>query len=157
MKGGAEIDNSARYRYSLWRIWNREWPGVLFVMLNPSTANALEDDPTIRRCIGFAINWGFGSLEVVNLFAWRSSNPRSLIQVADPVGPKNDEYIDMACDRNRQRVAAWGAASRLLGRAETVLEMIRRYGDVWCLGKTCSGQPRHPLFVKYDKPLELLK
>ncbi len=87
------------YRYTLWRIWDEHKPRVLFVLLNPSTANAIQDDATLRRCIHFARSWSYGSLEIVNLFALRATNPIHLRQAADPIGPCNDLYIREAAAR----------------------------------------------------------
>ena len=87
---GADFDPTGVYRYSLWREWDARAPAVAFVMLNPSTADAGKDDPTIRRCASFARSWGYGSLEVVNLFAYRASEPKRLRQTPDPIGPAND-------------------------------------------------------------------
>ena len=96
---GAEFDPTGAYRYSLWREWDARAPAVAFVMLNPSTADAARDDPTIRRCASFARSWGYGSLEVVNLFAYRASEPKRLRQTPDPIGPANDDYLVDAADR----------------------------------------------------------
>ncbi len=96
---GADFDGTGAYRYSLWREWDSRRPIVAFVMLNPSTADAAKDDPTIRRCASFARSWGYGSLEVVNLFAYRASEPKRLRQTPDPIGPANDDYLVDAADR----------------------------------------------------------
>lgn len=153
MKKGAILDSTGLYRYTLWREWDGCAPKLVFVMLNPSRADAIVDDPTIRRCLGFARTWGYGSLEVVNLFAYRTSHPSNLAQVADPVGPENDRYLEAAmerCDRAGIRVViAWGNGGLLLGRNEEVLRAIARE-DLYCLGVTKRGQPRHPLYLKSD-------
>lgn len=142
------------YRYALHRKWDANMfptPGtVAFVMLNPSTADEREDDPTIRRCIGFARTWGYCSMTVVNLFALRSTDPAGLLDVADPVGPDNDLAIrDVAADAAHV-VAAWGAMAHPLVQRR-IREVVPLLGPVpLCLGTTASGQPRHPLYVKGD-------
>src|SRR4028119_2392792 len=90
---GAIFDPTRTYRYALWRTWDAARPPVAFVLLNPSTADARRDDPTIRRCANFARTWGFGGLEVVNLFAFRATHPTDLKCAADPVGPQNDVHL----------------------------------------------------------------
>jgi hypothetical protein len=143
-----------RYRYALTRTW-ADAPGAVFVTLNPSTADALADDPTIRRCIGFARAWGCGGLTVVNLFGLRATDPAQLTRVHDPVGPDNDvvirDVVTRAADFPAQRpvVAAWGAHPAAGKRAREVGGMLARQGvEVLCLGVTAAGHPRHPLYVR---------
>jgi hypothetical protein len=133
-----------RYRYSLTRIWNRDRPTVLFIGLNPSTADATRNDPTIRRCMGFAKDWGYGGLVVVNLFAYRATQPRQLKQAADPIGPRNDAAIQRANWATQMIVAAWGIHGSLFNRDRNVLMDLNR---PFCLGLTRDGAPRHPLYV----------
>lgn len=140
---GAWIDG--RYRYLLWRRW-AEADSLLFIMLNPSTADAERDDPTIRRCIGFARSWGFGGVEVVNLFAWRATLPRALARARDPVGPHNDRAISQAVARSRAVIAAWGVHGALGDRDEQVAQLLAAT-RLRCLGLTRDGAPRHPLYV----------
>lgn len=120
---------------------------ILFVMLNPSTANATHNDPTLRRCLGFASDWGFGSLELCNLFAYRATEPAILKRVRDPVGPDNDSYICTAAKRANAIIVAWGTRGTLLGRAEQVTKLLARTQSLLCLGVTKDGAPRHPLYV----------
>lgn len=143
MRGGATIDG--RWRYRLWRRWDTGRPGSTFVLLNPSTANARTDDPTVRRVIGLARGWGFGSLELVNLFALRATSPDDLVGAADPVGPSNDQYLARAV-RNGTVVLAWGNHGRYLGRDRQVLGMLEG-ARLFCLGLTKQGCPRHPLYA----------
>lgn len=147
MTRGATIDPAGRYRYSLWREWDANGSRVAFVLLNPSTADANRDDPTVRRCIGLARAWGCGSLEVVNLFACRATNPGVLREVADPVGPENDRYLLEAARRAQRIVLAWGARGNLHGRDRAILRLLGGGGELDCLGTTRGGQPRHPLYV----------
>ena len=143
---GASFDPGGRYRYLLWRSWDPSRPRVAFIMLNPSTADAMRDDPTIRRCLGFARSWGFGSLEVANLFAYRATHPSLLSAVADPVGPENDRYLLGVGQRGQLVVAAWGNVGSLMNRAQTVSGLLTCL--LYCLGTTTRGQPRHPLYLR---------
>lgn len=139
------------YRYTLWRTWEQDRPRILFILLNPSRADAQLDDPTLRRCIGFARAYGYGSVELVNTFAYRATSPRVLTQVADPVGPENDQHISQAAGRAQRIVVAWGALGCLLGRDQAVLSLLE--APAWCLGLTASNAPRHPLYMRRDAPL----
>ena len=137
-----------RYRYRLWRRWDRSRPVVAFVMLNPSTADARRDDPTIRRCMGFAERWGYGGIEVVNLFGLRASDPRTLRAARDPVGPRNDTHLRRAVRRARLVVAAWGADRAARSRERALSGRLSPRAR--CLGTTRSGAPRHPLYLRGD-------
>jgi hypothetical protein len=155
--GGATAEFSADrvYRYALTRQWSDASPAV-FVMLNPSTADAFVEDPTVRRCLTFARQWGAGGLTVLNAFALRSTDPRALDRHADPVGPDNDAVIrrHLAAAAGAPVVAAWGAdkAVRAHGRDAALCAMVREAtGQVLaCLGTTKDGAPRHPLYVRGD-------
>ena len=118
---------------------------VCFVGLNPSTADASRDDPTLRRCMSFARERGFGGVSLGNLFALRATNPRTLREVEDPVGPRNDLWLKRLADEASLVVAAWGTRGRLGGRDAAVLPLL---GQVSCLGVTQQGDPRHPLYVR---------
>ena len=160
---GAILSDCGTYRYALWR--DLEYENgfeadgrVLFVMLNPSTADDRQDDNTIRRCIGFAREWGHEQLVVVNLYALRATDPRELRRHSDPVGPKNDRWIEDLSASAARVVAAWGANTFVTqDRVDHVLHLIKGdsellYG-VECLGLTAEGHPRHPLFVPRDQKL----
>jgi hypothetical protein len=114
-------------------------------MLNPSTANAEKFDPTVRRCFGYACDWGFGSMEVVNLFAFRSTYPEQLTKADDPVGPENDAVIIRAINESDLVVAAWGIHGKLHGRNLKVQRLIEGIKDLHCIGTTMAGAPLHPL------------
>jgi hypothetical protein len=146
---GAIIDNESEYRYRLTRTWDASEGAVAFLMLNPSTADAVEDDPTIRRCIGFAEDWGYGQLVVGNLFAAQSSDPDTLTDRDDPIGPRNDEYLRAIADAAEMVVAAWGTNGDLLGRDEAVMGLL----DVplYALDTTKHGHPNHPLYQPADQ------
>lgn len=117
----------------------------MFIMLNPSTADALKDDPTIRRCIAYAQGWGYGMLEVVNLFAWRATFPRELALAPDPVGPENDEYLRHALVISDVAICAWGRHGG--ERAEKVKLLGEQY-PLHVLGFNKDGSPVHPLYQK---------
>lgn len=135
------------YRYSLWREWIGGDGYVMFVGLNPSTADEKNDDPTIRRCVGFAQAWGFSALCMANLFAFRATDPKVMMQAADPVGPENDRWLRTLSDGASLVVAAWGTDGSHLGRDRVVCDVI---GAMDCLGFTKAGHPRHPLYVRSD-------
>lgn len=143
---GATFDPSGRYRYTLWRVWELAARRVVFVMLNPSTADAHHDDPTIRRCIGLATAWGYGGLEVVNLFAYRATRPQDLRRVDNPIGEAGDRPLTTAAERADQIILAWGNWGSLYQRDRAVLALLSGY-PLHCLGLTQRQQPRHPLYV----------
>ncbi len=154
MQRTARFSPCSRYRYSLSRTWDKSLPRVLFIGLNPSTADDQCDDPTVRRCIGFAQRWGYGGLILVNLFAYRTTDPTGLTEVNDPVGPDNDRWIAIEQTRAERVVAAWGNHGVLLNRDNAVLENLTQ---VYCLGITKPGCPRHPLYLASKTPLQKLK
>lgn len=147
-ESSAIISECGTYRYRLDRAWGTEKPAV-FVMLNPSTADASKDDPTIRRCMDFARQWHCGGLVVVNLFAFRATKPADLFKAANPRGPKNLHYIFEATKWSQFVVCAWGAHGSFMDQDKSVMACIRRAGDahLCALGETKSGQPRHPLYL----------
>mgnify|MGYP001554156276 CR=1 FL=1 len=153
MERDALVSACGRYRYWLTRAWDQSLSEIAFVMLNPSRADHLVDDPTIRRCIGFAKDAGFGRLRVVNLFALRTAYPGELKTAPDPAGPENAAHLDAALASGSAIVAAWGAhgafgdaAARFVVRAN--LQAV----PMLCLGRTREGHPRHPLYVKTGQP-----
>jgi hypothetical protein len=150
MSGGARFSRDRRYRYRLWRRWDRSRPSVAFCMLNPSTADERSDDPTIRRCIGFARDWGYGGVEVVNLFALRGTDPRELRRARDPVGERNDAHLLAVAARSAAVVIAWGIHGALHARDARTLAMLCRRSRLLALGWTKTGAPRHPLYLRRD-------
>lgn len=171
---GAEISACGKYRYSLWREWrgthdrkNWRWLGAkdgagheigepkaaVFVMLNPSTADGKDDDATIRKCVGFAKRWRYERLVVLNLFAYRATDPKVMMRLShdiDPVGRDNAEnFAELVTENYGIIVCAWGAGGKHLGQDETMLGWI---GDrpAYALGLTKDGSPRHPLYVPYE-------
>lgn len=148
---GAVIDSTGQYRYSLWRIWDVERPKVTFIMLNGSTADADNDDPTLRRCIGFAKAWGFGSLEVVNLFGYRTTFPTELKKAADPCGPENDKYILKAIKDAEMVIVAWGTNGTFKKQDKHVLGLLKgNYVEPYYIDKSKDGIPKHPLYLRAD-------
>lgn len=153
---GAVLSDDCAYRYRLWRIWSPSRPQALWVLLNPSTADAYADDPTIRRCEGFTRAWGLGGFEVVNLYAYRATDPSELARATDPIGPENDRTITVRARRPdvSHVVCAWGASAPPGDRATEVIALLRiRPIALWCLGTTKDGHPRHPLYIAATVPL----
>ena len=152
----ASISPCGLYRYRLGRRWS-EGRQMLFVMLNPSTADASLDDATIRRCIGFARREGCGAIEVVNLFAFRATNPAAIATAGDPIGPDNDSTIEAAARAGGIVVAAWGASvpRAHASRPAKVLRMLQGHGPISTLGLTRAGAPRNPLYLPAASPLAI--
>lgn len=123
----------------------------MFVGLNPSTADEVEDDRTIQRCVNFAKRWGYGSLCMVNLFAYRATSPKAMLAHADPIGVDNDRWLVEFADDAAVVVAAWGASGTHLQRDQAVIRLLA--GKLSCLGRTKGGHPRHPLYVRADANL----
>jgi hypothetical protein len=146
MKTMAEFSLCRRYRFALWRRRDTG-PRVLFVMLNPSTADETTDDPTIRRCIGFARAWGFGSLAVGNLFALRTPKPGDLRTCVVPIGAGNDDWLVRLNQESVLTVAAWGNHGCFLDRSSSVKSVL---SDLHVLRLTKLGEPGHPLYMPRD-------
>jgi hypothetical protein len=144
MQSAAIISPCHRYRFALWRRWDCG-PQVLFVLLNPSTADETLDDPTIRRCLKFAQSWGYASLAVGNLFALRSTSPAKLSACRDPVGPDNDRWLLRLHDESTLTIAAWGNHGRFLGRSLAAWSLLP---GMQILELTRRGEPRHPLYAR---------
>lgn len=143
------------YRYGLTRTWDAALPRMVWIMLNPSTADHLRNDPTIERCERRARGMGMGAYRIVNLYGFRATRPADLFAAADPVGPDNDAAVRAACRWAARRggpvVCGWGAHGGRQGRGA---EMARRLGAAGvalsCLDLTAAGEPRHPLYVPYS-------
>jgi len=153
---GAIFSPCRAYRYSLWRIWSDVMPVVGFIGLNPSTADETVNDPTIRRCMRFAKDWGYGGLIMLNLFAFRSTDPKGLRTVDDPVGPENDGHLCTQSEMCAKMIAAWGIHGAYLDRGAQVQQMLS--GNLWHLGLTKDGFPRHPLYLRADiEPMRFIE
>lgn len=148
MESSAVMSDCGRYRYRLSRTWDASSPPIVFVMLNPSTADAETDDPTIRRCLGYTRRWGYGCLIVVNLYAYRTTRPGELWRVDDPVGNENDDHIraafDLASASTGLVVAAWGAHAA----TSRAVQVSGSAPSLTALALTKQGQPRHPLYIR---------
>ncbi len=150
LKAGATFTPDRRYRYDLYRIWREGGRRINFVGLNPSTANETSDDPTIRRCVNFAIKWGYGEMHMLNLFAFVSTDPGMLYLCNNesPVGEENDRYLKALAP---EIVACWGNHGGINGRAEAVRRLLT---DPYCFGVNKNGQPKHPLYLPATAKLE---
>lgn len=154
--GAAVLSPCGRYRYALTREWA---PGrrVAWLMLNPSTADASKDDPTIRKCVGFSTRWGFGRLDVVNVAAFRATDPKALYAArrsgVDVVGPDNAEHIERVLRAADLVVVAWGA-NDTSGFPAATDAYLGGFPRVSCLGRTKNGAPNHPLMLAYATPLD---
>lgn len=163
--GGAGFDATGKYRYLLWRTWDASAPRLLWVMLNPSTADAQDDDTTVSRCIAFSKRDDFGGIEIVNLFAYITTYPQKLPEATDPkamdpIGSENDRYIAKAAKRVDKIAVAWGENGALYQqRVDAVLKLLTPYAQssessLQCLGQTRNGCPRHPLYLAPNTPFE---
>ncbi len=162
MRRAATISEDGVYRYRLDREWHAGLPTLAWVMLNPSTADAEQDDPTIKRCIGFARDSGYGGIVVVNLFALRATDPQELDRHTDPIGPENPRVLHEVVSAH-QTAAAWGAHVGVMDAearhaVSRIAELLTAPGatlfpPVLCLGTTKDGHPRHPLYMKADAVL----
>jgi hypothetical protein len=157
----ATISDCGHYRYDLTRVINPNPVGVvMFIGVNPSTADATLDDQTVRKWAGFTQRWGYGVFRVGNLFAYRATDVRELSRVPDPVGPDNDRHLHGMLAQASLVVPCWGNASKIpllhRSRIKKVCAMLRDldvFTPVQCLGKTKSGDPKHPLMLGYNTPL----
>ncbi len=153
VESGAELSSCGTYRYRLWRIWDRSLPTVRWIMLNPSTADHAVDDPTIRRVVGLSKIHGFGSIMVLNLFAFRGTDPKALIGNADAVGPENGKTLTLECCEQTV-ICGWGSNRTAIPRAKQVSKMLQELrAKVLCFGKTSEGHPRHPLYLPNNAKL----
>ncbi len=145
---GARFDATETYRYQLWRRWLVGSGMCNFIMLNPSTATHEEDDPTIRRCIGYAKAWGYGGLYVTNLFGLRSTDPKALYSHPDPIGPDNGVHVMQTAKDSQRVVCAWGTHGKLKGWGDQTLTVLKLVSKPCYLKLTKDGIPSHPLYLK---------
>jgi len=142
---GAIFSECKKYRYALWRIWDKSKPYVMFIGLNPSTANSDTDDPTIRRVKKFALDWGYGGVYMMNLFAFITPYPEKLELCDDPVG-KNNRWLNVIHAKCDRIIFAWGSFKQAEQRANYILERFKGFA----LEINKDGSPKHPLYVKSD-------
>lgn len=146
----AVYSDCERYRYSLTRVWDEAGRRVLFIMLNPSKATEVQNDPTVERCERRARILGFGGFRVMNIFAWRETDPRLLRAAPDPVGADNDRLLLEGLDWADTIIAGWGVHGEHLNRGPGVEALLRGAGvELHCLGLSKAGHPRHPLYIAY--------
>jgi len=147
MKADAQFSACRKYRYALWRRWDESKPYAMFVGLNPSTADEVNNDPTVIRCINFAKSWGYGGLCMANLFAYRATDSDDLMAAVEPVGSANDDWLVNLANDAGVVVAAWGNNGRHLNRSEDVVASLP---NLHYLKRNKSGEPAHPLYLKSD-------
>lgn len=145
MQKSAMISQCGKYRYELRRIWNEAKCSVLFICLNPSTADHEQEDNTSRVCINYAKRWDYGGLVIANLFAYRATDPARLRDVDDPVGSENDRLLRILINEASLTVCAWSNHGGYLNRDKTVLGLIK---SPFCLTVLKSGRPGHPLYKR---------
>lgn len=147
----ATFSTCERYRFTLSRVWEKAGKSALFVMLNPSTADEIKNDPTVERCERRARHHGFGAFTVCNIFAWRATDPRDMRAAADPVGAGNDEAILQNAAQADLVVCAWGTHGAHLDRGPAVKAMLdTATTPLHHLGLSKAGHPKHPLYISYD-------
>jgi hypothetical protein len=153
IKKSAILSSCRKWRYSLSRIWDESKNTVLFIGLNPSTVDETKDDNTIRRCMRFSKDWGYGGMIMANLFAYRARFPVDMLKANDPIGPENDFYLNKLCSESNLIIAAWGGLKITKKR----IRSISFPKNLYCLGVTKNGFPRHPLYMKADSQPILFK
>lgn len=152
----AQYSDCELYRYDLTRVWDAQQPKIAFVMLNPSTATEVQNDPTVERCERRARTLGYGSFRVCNIFAWRDTDPRKMRKAADPVGPENNASIVGACHWADTIVCAWGTHGEHLQRGPEVAVLMRSTDKpLYHLGLSKAGHPKHPLYISYTQQPQL--
>jgi hypothetical protein len=148
--GGAVFSSCNTYRYRLWRVWDDKPPAV-FIMLNPSTADAFENDPTVERCERRARAMGYGGLRVANIFALRSTDPKALYKHPQPIGTENDQAILESIADAGIVICAWGSHGNYKNRGNEVIELIRSVNITpHYLAMNLDSTPKHPLYVSYN-------
>lgn len=145
-----------KYRYMLTRTWEPQGRKALFIMLNPSTATEVQNDPTVERCERRARTLGFGAFRVTNIFAWRDTDPRNMRAAKDPTGPENDAAIVQSCGWADQIICGWGTHGEHNNRGPEVAMLLEKTGKpLFHLGLTKAGHPKHPLYIAYATKPEL--
>jgi len=151
-KSRATFSPCRLYRYALFRQWGgNSLNAVMFIGLNPSTADEVNNDPTVRRCMRFAYAWGFDAMYMMNAYAFRSTDPKGLNRADDPVGPRNDRWLTDAQSYCHLAVACWGNHI-CADRHKRVMQLFSYY-TLQCLGVNANGTPKHPLYIAHKTPL----
>ena len=149
----AKFSDCRIYRYHLSQVWDSKKKNLIWLLLNPSTADELQNDPTVERCERRARMWGFGGVEVFNIFAYRATDPKNMKAFSDPIGPDNDLWMEDFAIKSRDAIGiiAWGDHGLHRQRGRSVLDLlIRNRATVYALKVNKSGEPAHPLYLKYD-------
>jgi hypothetical protein len=147
----AKYSPCRKYRYTLKRVWNKNKPLAAFIGLNPSTATEIKNDPTVNRCMNYANDWGYGGIIMLNIFAYRATDPKEMKAVEEPVGKHTDFWLQVMAQEAALTLACWGTHGEHLARGKQVLALV---DNLKCLGTTKHGHPKHPLYLKKDlKPL----
>ncbi len=148
----AKFSKDRIYRYALWRVWDNSLPKLLFIGLNPSTADEINDDPTMRRCIRFSKDLGYGGFIMGNIFAYRSTDPKKLREIKNPIGSRNNFWLKKLHKEAGNTIAAWGTHGEYLNRGDDVVKLL---GSLDCLRITKEGFPSHPLYLPSNlKPIK---
>ncbi len=159
-KRGAIISDCGKYRYKLWREAHPNGFGVLcFVLLNPSTADADQDDPTVRKCVGFASRMLYRQVIIVNLFAYRATRPIDLLKATsegiDIVGPDCDKFLQQTFYNSSRIIAGWGNNAVKIDNGGTRRLIVMARAELYCLSKNLTGEPKHPLYIGYHNCSQL--
>ena len=147
MKKNAILSEDRKYRYVLSRIWDETKPKVMIIGLNPSTADETEDDPTIGRCISFSKSWGYGGVYMLNLFAFRATQPKDMFNAENPIGLENNSYIEIYSKKVDKIVCAWGNHGIYKNRGNEIRE---KFDKLFYLKLNQTGEPAHPLYLKSE-------
>jgi len=153
LKNTAKLSRCRQYRYALWRTWDNRKSYVMFIGLNPSTADESTDDPTLIRCMNFAKSWGYGGVCIANLFAYRATDPADMKAAENPIGSQNNKWLKILAEDAGLIVAAWGNDGAYLGRSDQVKKRLK---DVHCLKMNKSGEAAHHLYQRADvRPIKM--
>ena len=154
---GAVLSPCDQHRYFLWRVWDEYKPPTIFIMLNPSTANAKDDDATIRKCMSYAHKWGAGGINILNLFSYRTKSPKVLVEAAKKgiavIGPENDGTIRRLLEESPQAICGWGNLPTGLKPSQILTHLYvggPKSAQLMCLGTNLDGSPKHPLYLRGD-------
>jgi len=159
---GAIFSDDRTHRYDLWRVWERGSREIVFIGLNPSTADESKNDPTIRKCCNFAKLWRYNKMHMLNIFAHRATMPLNMKIAEDPIGPANNEYILRVVEQSQKRrgnmvVLCWGSNGEFMGRGREVYELVNGLCVPKCINICSNGEPGHPLYLPYETNVVVFK